>query len=109
MRLKLGTRVRITHQPDRDRGYIEGSRARRAAGNGLTGVAIAEHDSHGLCYEVQIEDGIVITYDREELEDIDDRIDAWHRGNSKQPLHEFLGMSEEEYAAWVVGTPPEKK
>lgn len=41
---------------------------------------------------------------------IDDRIDEWHRSNSKQPLHEFLGMSAEEYAAWVVGgsNPPEK-
>jgi hypothetical protein len=43
-------------------------------------------------------------------DDIDDRIDEWHRSNSKQPLHEFLGVAEEEYAAWVVnGSTPSKK
>ncbi len=40
----------------------------RQVGDGLTGVAIAEHDSHGLCYEVRFANGSVITYDREELE-----------------------------------------
>jgi hypothetical protein len=43
-------------------------------------------------------------------DDLDDRIDAWHRSDSKQPLHEFLGMTEAQYAAWVVnGTPPPEK
>jgi hypothetical protein len=67
-RIKIGTSVRIAHQADRDRGYVESERAKRKLGNDLAGVAIAEHDSHGLCYEVQIGSGAVITYDREELE-----------------------------------------
>lgn len=67
-RIKLGTTVRISHQADRDRGYVEESRAGRKLGDTLTGVAIAEHDSHGLCYEVKLPNGDVITYDREELE-----------------------------------------
>lgn len=67
-RITLGTVVRVSHQADRDRGYVEESRAMRQAGDTLTGVAIAEHDSHGLCYEVQFASGAVVTYDREELE-----------------------------------------
>ena len=39
-----------------------------AATDTLTGVSIAEHDSHGLCYEVKFASGAVITYDREEME-----------------------------------------
>ncbi len=66
-RIKLGTPVRVTHHPDKDRGYVEEARSERRSGGGLTGVAIAEHDSHGLCYEVKFPSGIVITYDREEL------------------------------------------
>lgn len=34
---------------------------------------------------------------------IDDYIDAWHDGTAggEQELHEFLGMSRQEYALWV--------
>ena len=64
-RIKLGTCVRVTHQPGRDHSYRRRDGAR---GDTLTGVAIAEHDSHGLCYEVKFASGDVITYDREELE-----------------------------------------
>lgn len=67
-RIKLGSSVRVAHQPDRDRGYVEEHRAKRQLGDNLTGVAIAEHDSHGLCYEVKFASGAVITYDSEELE-----------------------------------------
>lgn len=37
------------------------------------------------------------------LENIDDRIDAWHDGDGDedQPLHEYLGWTREQYAAWV--------
>ena len=34
--------------------------------------------------------------------DIDDWIDRWHTGDSKQELHEFLGMTFEEYGNWVL-------
>ena len=67
-KLTIGAFVRIVHQPDKDRGYVKAHRKIREAGNGLTGVTVAEHDSHGLCYEVRLPSGNVITYDREELE-----------------------------------------
>lgn len=67
-RIKLGTSVRVAHRTDRDRGYVEKARGDRQLGDNLTGIAIAEHDSHGLCYEVKFPSGIVITYDCEELE-----------------------------------------
>lgn len=35
------------------------------------------------------------------LEDIDDWIDEWHAGSSDLALHEFLGMSSDEYSSWV--------
>lgn len=36
-----------------------------------------------------------------DLDDINDFIEKWHLSNSKQPLHEFLGMTFEEYSIWV--------
>ncbi|MFA6312778.1 MAG: hypothetical protein WCV99_20765 [Sterolibacterium sp.] len=40
---------------------------------------------------------------RAHLRKIDDYIDAWHDGRAGvgKELHEFLGMTEEEYALWV--------
>lgn len=40
---------------------------------------------------------------RSHLRKIDDYIDAWHEGKAGQnlELHEFLGMTAEEYAIWV--------
>ena len=67
-KLTIGASVRIVHQSDKDRGYVKAHRRMREAGNGLMGVTVAEHDSHGLCYEVRLPSGNVITYDREELE-----------------------------------------
>ena len=32
---------------------------------------------------------------------IDDYVDQWHEGAVDQPLHAFLGMTHEEYGAWV--------
>lgn len=34
-------------------------------------------------------------------DDIDDFIYEWHAGNYDCSLHEFLGMSEQQYALWV--------
>lgn len=34
-------------------------------------------------------------------EEIDDYIDAWHEGDSDESLHEYLGMSSEEYSLWI--------
>jgi hypothetical protein len=33
--------------------------------------------------------------------EIDDFVDVWHRGDGRVELHEFLGMTSEEYALWV--------
>jgi len=33
--------------------------------------------------------------------EIDDYVDRWHDEASDQALHEYLGMTREEYAAWV--------
>ncbi len=34
-------------------------------------------------------------------EDIDTYIDQWHEGNSDEPLGTFLGLTPDEYRAWV--------
>jgi hypothetical protein len=34
-------------------------------------------------------------------EDIDDFIDQWHGTAGLQPLHEFLGLTRDEYAGWI--------
>ncbi len=34
-------------------------------------------------------------------EDIDDYIDLWHNSDSEEKLHEFLGMTHDEYIEWV--------
>lgn len=36
------------------------------------------------------------------LEEIDDAIDAWHTNESGVPLHEYLGLTFEEYQVFVV-------
>jgi hypothetical protein len=39
----------------------------------------------------------------EEYKSIDDIIDEWHKGDSDLELHEYLGMSLEEYGKFVKG------
>jgi len=34
-------------------------------------------------------------------EEIDDYIDSWHDGHVETGLHEFLGLTENEYASWI--------
>lgn len=34
---------------------------------------------------------------------LDDVIDEWHQSDSIQPLHEYLGLTLEEYKLWVEG------
>ncbi len=36
------------------------------------------------------------------LEDIDDYVDTWHDGDYEVDLKGFLGMSADEYQAWVL-------
>jgi hypothetical protein len=35
-------------------------------------------------------------------EDIDDYIDQWHDNPGNLALHEFLGMTRDEYAGWIA-------
>jgi len=35
------------------------------------------------------------------LDDIDDYIEQWHTGDSKEEIYEFLGMSQDIYGLWV--------
>jgi hypothetical protein len=41
----------------------------------------------------------MIQYTKEE---IDDLVDEWHGSETKMSLHEFLGMTEEEYNRWIL-------
>lgn len=34
-------------------------------------------------------------------EQLDDLVDKWHDSDTKMSLHEYLGMSREEYAVWT--------
>ena len=34
-------------------------------------------------------------------DDIGESIDAWHSGSGDQPIYDYLGMTEEEYAEWL--------
>lgn len=36
------------------------------------------------------------------VNDIDDYIDVWHTSNSAEELHQFLGMTEDEYSLFVT-------
>jgi hypothetical protein len=36
------------------------------------------------------------------VDDIDDYVEAWHRGEGQGDLHDFLGMTWEEYALWLT-------
>lgn len=36
------------------------------------------------------------------LDDIDDYVDQWHDGGTGLALHDYLGMSKQEYDAWVL-------
>ena len=35
-------------------------------------------------------------------DDIDDYIDRWHEGDSDKPLHEYLGLTFDEYSDWLT-------
>ena len=37
-----------------------------------------------------------------DLDDIDDYVDEWHAGGTGVTIWDFLGMTREEYGAWVA-------
>ncbi len=66
--IKNGTRVKTTLRRSGKNDYTAEAIALRALYDGSTGVVREYHDSHGLCYGVEFEDGVVAFYDPEELE-----------------------------------------
>ena len=38
------------------------------------------------------------------IEDVDDWVDRWHEGDSIVPLHEYLGMTWEEYGNLILSS-----
>ncbi len=39
---------------------------------------------------------------RATIHDVDDFVDRWHGSESHQPLSEFLGLTQDEYARWIT-------
>lgn len=37
------------------------------------------------------------------IDDVDDFVERWHESDSSMSLHEYLGMSWDDYALWVGG------
>ncbi len=37
-----------------------------------------------------------------DLREIDKRIAEWHKSDSKLEIHEYLGMTQDEYVSWVI-------
>src|SRR6201987_3564334 len=66
--IKNGTRVKITLRQSGKNDYTAKAAAWRALHDGSTGVVCGYHDSHGLCYGVKFEDGVVAFFDPDELE-----------------------------------------
>jgi hypothetical protein len=65
--IKNGTRVKATVRRAGKGDYIASAIAARTRHNGKIGVVREHHDSHGLCYGVEFEDGAAF-FDPEELE-----------------------------------------
>lgn len=36
------------------------------------------------------------------LDEVDDFVEEWHKSDSKLQLHEYLGMTQEEYSFWLT-------
>lgn len=63
--LAVGLRVKTTAACTPDSEWTEAAQASRRWG--VTGTIVAEHDSHGLCYDVLHDDGTTGHYDPLEL------------------------------------------
>lgn len=66
--IQTGTCVRATVLRSGKNDYTDEAIAARAAHHGCIGVVREHHDSHGLCYGVEFEDGVVAFFDPQELE-----------------------------------------
>jgi len=65
---KSGTRVKASIRRAGKNDYTSEAIAVRALYDGHIRVGSEYHDSHGLCYGVKFEDGVVAFFDPEELE-----------------------------------------
>jgi hypothetical protein len=66
--IKSGTRVKATVRRTGKGDYTAEAIAARTLYDGKIGLVREHHDSHGLCYGVEFEDGGVAFFDPEELE-----------------------------------------
>lgn len=67
-RIKNGTRTKATVRRSEKPDYTPEAIQSRTLNDGQTGFVCEHHDSHGLCYGVQFDDGGVAFFDPEELE-----------------------------------------
>ena len=58
----------------------------------------------GKVISIQIQENDLQTDPKVDLDRIEERIEVWHTGCSDLPLHEFLGMTQEEYSKWLLTT-----
>ncbi len=66
--IKNGTRVKATVRRSGKGDYTGAAIAERALHDGKIGIVREHHDSHGLCYGVEFESGVIAFFDPEELE-----------------------------------------
>ena len=71
-KIEIGTRVRISHKPGRDREYGGTASTARRANDGREGKVIGRSDAHGLCFEVDTQSGCCAWYEPDELTPVDD-------------------------------------
>lgn len=111
----VGLAVRTEHDPDRDRLYRRDAGTRRSAPGVVTN--FSDSDNHGLCFQVEHGPGEVAWYEPEEVHfwqspdnpfsppyseaTILAAVDLWHESTSSKGLREWLGISVEQYAAYV--------
>lgn len=65
--MNIGDRVTVEHNSAFDKEYIEDACKVRRSSNGWVGTIVAQHDSHGLCYDVEFPGGMKATFEPAEL------------------------------------------
>ena len=102
----------VTYQPERKPGSkhdepisILSVFSTRSGAQGFITINAREAMNNVRDYDI-IEENVYIAAIAQQVKDmtdkqIDDKVDLWHTGVSKFPLHEFLGMTWDEYKVWV--------
>ena len=66
--IHIGTKVLVTVTKNVSKDWNKDALVLRKPQGQYQGVVVKQHDSHGLCYEVQFEDGTISCYDPHEVE-----------------------------------------